>query len=239
MAWALRWELGRAGTVLRIACRRPDHDAKLDGDPFPWLDVDRGAIVWHQHRRKAGSQISLDTIVAVHECIAMSDPTKCLIAAVSLAAIALPAQGEGIGWAGRPEVDQQGYELVFSPYTLHYSYDPDHRPVVLLGLSKLNADGSLYGLSLFNNSFGQPSAYGFVGRKYIEPYGWDRIYWAWTAGVIYGYTGEYEGKIRPNYKGFALGLVPRIGYQVTPKVSLEVAPLGASALMFSVVLSMP
>ncbi len=143
-------------------------------------------------------------------------------------------QAQDTGWSGRQDTDLSHTEFVLSPFTYHFSGREGHTNVFLVGASRVDADGSLAGASLFRNSFGQPSAYAFVGREYQEPWGIRSFYYAWTAGLIYGYKGEHKDEIKPNVAGFAPGLIPRLGYQLNPDVSLEVATLGFAALMFNV-----
>jgi hypothetical protein len=156
-----------------------------------------------------------------------------------LAGSTLSARADDIGWDGRQDVDQKGTELVFSPYTYHYTYKPEHRPVVLLGLTALRSDGYFVGGSAFHNSFGQPSVYGFAGQKYVEPFGWKDTYWGWSIGLIWGYRGEYKDQAGINYLGLTPVLVPRFGYRLTRDVSVELLPLGAAAMMFSMVVRLP
>jgi hypothetical protein len=162
-----------------------------------------------------------------------------LLLAAALPWAASSGRAEGLGWDGRQDVDQTGIELLASPFTYHFHYKPEHRPVWLLGGSSIEADGRLTGLTVFSNSFGQLCAYGFVGHKYLEPFGWSRTYWAWTAGLIYGYRGEFKDQAGVNIGGFTPVIVPRLGFRLTPKVALELQPLGSAALMFSIAVDLP
>jgi hypothetical protein len=124
-------------------------------------------------------------------------------------------------------------EINVSPITLHYSPSPEHRRSVLVGLQKVEMNGSLKGMAYFTNSFGQPSVYAFTGRKYLQPWGYQRFYWQWTAGVIYGYVDPYEDKVPLNWHGFAPVIIPALGYQLTERSSLQITALGNSALMLN------
>ena len=141
--------------------------------------------------------------------------------------------GETRGLAGK------GWDLIFSPYTYHYSYSPDHKPVVLLGLLKGLEGNWLIGGSAFSNSFGQPSVYLFGGQRYVSPFGFENWYLQWTAGLLYGYVGEYQDKVPLNYKGFSPGFVPGIGYQFSKRAYAELDLLGGAGLMFSLVFPLP
>jgi hypothetical protein len=162
-----------------------------------------------------------------------------MVLAAGLTCAGSPARAVGLGWVGREDVDQTATELLASPTTYHYHYKADHRPVWMIGGAVVEADGRLKGLSVFSNSFGQLSAYGFVGHKYVEPFGWTSAYWAWTAGLIYGYHGEYKDQAGISIGGFSPVIVPRLGYRVSPRVALELQPLGLAAMMFSVAIDLP
>ena len=132
-----------------------------------------------------------------------------------------------------------GWEINFSPYTLHFHPSDDHKAVVALGLSKGLQDRWMAGTVVFSNSFGQPSIYIFGGQRYVNPFGWNKWYLQWNAGLLYGYVGEYKNKVPLNYKGFSPGFVPSIGYQFTDRIYGELDLLGNSALMFTVVFPIP
>jgi hypothetical protein len=152
-----------------------------------------------------------------------------------LGPVPLDGWADGPGWDGVQDRDLSTWELQVSPYTYHYSKDPAHTYVWLVGLAKIREDGWLAGGAYFRNTFGQPSGYGFVGRKYVEPWGYKDIYWSWTAGVIYGYKPPYEDKVPLNYHGFSPGFIPTVGYQVTPQTAVQITFLGTAGLMFNFV----
>jgi len=132
-----------------------------------------------------------------------------------------------------------GWELSFSPYTIHFHPSDEHKPVVQVGLMKGLEDRWVAGGAVFSNSFGQPSAYVFGGQRYVNPLGWEKWYLQWTAGLLYGYVGQYKNKVPFNYRGFSPGFVPSIGYQFTDSIYGELDLLGNSALMFTVVFLLP
>ena len=128
---------------------------------------------------------------------------------------------------------QARYELFASPYTHHWSHDTDHRPVVALAVNRHLASDRFCGLSLFRNSFGQPSAYLYAGKRWNEPIaGWPQLYAQVSAGVIYGYVGRYKNKVPGNVAGFSPAIVPAVGYRFTHKLGAEVQILGTAAVMF-------
>lgn len=128
---------------------------------------------------------------------------------------------------------QARYEVFASPYTHHWSHDPEHRPVFALALNRHLRDDRFCGLSLFRNSFGQPSAYLYAGQRWndIIP-GWPQVYAQVSAGVIYGYVGQYKNKVPGNVAGFSPAIVPAIGYRFNQRLGAEMQILGTAAVMF-------
>jgi hypothetical protein len=133
-------------------------------------------------------------------------------------------------------VDLSAYELMLVPATVHFSPDEDHQNAYLVGLNVVRSDGWLAGASYFRNSFGQHCGYAYVGRRYVEPFGWENVSWRWTAGMIYGYREPYEDKVPVNFGGFAPVVVPTIAYQFNRRVGAELVFLGTNALMFGLVI---
>jgi hypothetical protein len=83
------------------------------------------------------------------------------------------------------------------------------------GSSASGPTASTGGESVFSNSFGQPSAYVFGGQRLYRWSPWDPLYAEWSAGLLYGYVGEYKNKVPLNYKGFSPGITAGIGWQFT------------------------
>jgi len=169
---------------------------------------------------------------------ARSSVSRPLAAFALLAALSSPALA--IDWTLCPGIDEpvaQGtpaprYEAFFSPYTHHRSHDPEHKPVVAVSLSRLLPNDRSCGISLFRNSFGQPSAYAFVGKSWpgLLP-SYPKVYASVTAGILYGYVGQYKDKVPLNVGGFSPAIVPAVGYQLSPSSALEVQVLGTAAFM--------
>jgi hypothetical protein len=124
------------------------------------------------------------------------------------------------------------WRVITSPYTYHFSRNPDHRHVYLLGLERRRADGFIVGGAGFDNSFGQPSAYVYVGQRFDRLADTDRLFAEVTGGLLYGYKPPYNHKVPLNYHGFSPAIVPAVGWQFTPLLSAQVNFLGTSALMF-------
>ncbi len=126
------------------------------------------------------------------------------------------------------------WRLMASPYTVHYHKDNsgEHEPVYMVGLERQFSDGWLVGGTYFSNSFGQPSAYVYVGEKVIGFSRWDKLFFQWTAGIVYGYKYPYEEKIPFNHNGFAPGATVSLGWQFTREFSMQAIALGTAGLMF-------
>ena len=52
-----------------------------------------------------------------------------------------------------------------------------------------------------------------------------------TAGIIYGYVGEFKNKVPLNVGGFSPVLIPAVGYRLSPALAVEVQILGTAAVM--------
>ena len=124
------------------------------------------------------------------------------------------------------------WRLGMSPYTYHWSRDPDHRDVYMIGLERQNADKVVWGASYFRNSFGQPSGYLYGGKRYDSIFSFDKLFAQWTVGLLYGYKPPYDHKVPLNHNGYSPGAVLSLGWQFTPTYSAQVNVLGNSALMF-------
>lgn len=124
-------------------------------------------------------------------------------------------------------------EVTLSPYTYHYSHDPKHRPVFAMSIERYASSSRFCGLSLFRNSFGQPSGYIYIGKRFDNLLGQPRLFGKVTAGVLYGYVEPYEDKVPLNWHGFSPAIVPVLGYKLSDASSLQVNILGTAALMYS------
>ena len=129
--------------------------------------------------------------------------------------------------------DRPALEVFASPYTHHWTASPEHRPVVAISLSQLLPNDRFCGVSLFRNSFGQPSAYAFTGWQ--APTLWPAVpgvYGTITAGILYGYVGQYKNKVPLNFGGFSPVVIPALGYRLSPTVAVELQILGTAGVMF-------
>jgi hypothetical protein len=159
----------------------------------------------------------------------------------ALALAALLASGPALaynlcpGWNDPLPAGQARHEVFASPYTHHWSFDEEHKQVYTLSLSRRLPDNRFCGLAVFNNSFGQPSAYAFAGKTWPSPLQrWPNLYFSVSAGIIYGYVGKYKDKVPLNVGGFAPAIIPTIGYRLSDRYGLEVQLLGTAAFMVGV-----
>lgn len=133
---------------------------------------------------------------------------------------------------GAPEPKHRG-EFSFSPYTLHWSNSPEHKPVVLVSLDEQVPGDRFCGLAVFSNSFGQPSTYVYVGQQFNHLLGNPQLFAKVSAGILYGYVGQYKNKVPLNHGGFSPAIIPTVGYRLSMHDSVQVNLLGNAGLMFS------
>ncbi len=124
------------------------------------------------------------------------------------------------------------WRLIGSPYTVHSATDPEHAAFYIIGLERQRSDGWVFGATYFSNSFGQPSTYWYVGEKVINFSRWDKLFFQWTAGIMYGYKHPYEDKVPFNVNGFSPGATVGLGWQFTREFSVQAIALGAAGMMF-------
>ena len=109
-----------------------------------------------------------------------------------------------------------------------------------LGLERERPDGIVWGGSVFSNSFGQPSAYVYGGQRLYGWSPWDPLFAEWSAGLLYGYVGQYKNKVPLNYKGFSPGhRRPGSAGNSLPTFAGQIHLLGNSGLLFSVSVDLP
>jgi hypothetical protein len=135
--------------------------------------------------------------------------------------------GDTTAWA-----DSAFWRLVMAPYAPHYRPSEEHQDVWAIGLERQRADQWLAGASFFSNSFGQPSGYVYLGRRYPGLLDVEPLFFQWSAGLMYGYVGKYKSKVPLNVNGFSPGALVTLGWQFSPKVSFAAHALGDAGLMF-------
>jgi hypothetical protein len=125
------------------------------------------------------------------------------------------------------------WRVEFSPFTHHFRFDVDHQPVWSLGIERESPDQQLFGLMGFRNSFGQPSAYLYYGRKYNNFLNLSESFYAkLSVGLMYGYRSPFEDEVPLNYNGFSPAIIPALGWKLDNTWSLQVNFLGTAAVMF-------
>jgi len=131
-----------------------------------------------------------------------------------------------------PLPDKQ-WDLTLSPYAHHWRYSPEHRPVFLGALEQRVQGSRFCGLALFHNSFGQPSSYLYVGQQWDNLLGNPQLFAKVSAGLIYGYKGDYQHKIPFNDYGIAPAVIPAFGYRISKEHNVQVMVLGTAGLLFA------
>lgn len=128
------------------------------------------------------------------------------------------------------------YRLQLSPYAQHWAArDPEDRDVFLVGIEREHANGKLDGVAFFSNTFGQESLYIFPwGGVYKNIYGFSKLSFKWTAGLIYGYKPPFEDKVPLNFKGFSPGIVPALTYDFGSHWSGQLNLLGTQGVMLQI-----
>ena len=117
---------------------------------------------------------------------------------------------------------------------VHFESSDDHTGSnILVALEARKANDWLYGLSLFDNSFGQFSQYLYAGKSWWFHGNWEGFNAKLTAGLIHGYKGEFKDKIPLNELGVAPGIIPSVGYK-KGRFGGDVVLLGTSAVLFTV-----
>ena len=101
-------------------------------------------------------------------------------------------------------------------YTQHFSPKPYHvNDQNMLGVEMRLVNKWIYGVTLFDNSFGQESQYLYTGYQWnmsdFSGYGSVRQHFKLTGGLVHGYKDEYQDKIPFNGLGVAPGIVPTYG----------------------------
>lgn len=129
--------------------------------------------------------------------------------------------------------DNERWEVTLSPYTHHWRYNPDHRPVFLGALDRTLPGNRFCGLALFRNSFGQATTYAYVGQRWDGIAGQPKLFTKVSAGFIYGYRGQYQDKIPFNSYGLAPAIIPSVGYDFAKNESVQAMLLGTAGVLFA------
>ena len=129
--------------------------------------------------------------------------------------------------------------LETSLYTRHFHYDAAHDDHQNLILGEWNiTEQWLVGASFFHNSFGQPSQYVYGGYRFRPFQKLQPLYFKISAGLVHGYTDEYQDKIPFNSSGIAPVIVPSVGYCFNRYCS-ELVIFGGAGLLLTFGVTLP
>jgi hypothetical protein len=142
---------------------------------------------------------------------------RCLALFAGLLLSTTNAQAQQEGAAGDSGTESgwtiAEWHIQTSVYTKHFDPDPEHvNHQNLLGVEALMENNWLFGLAVFDNSFGQNSQYLYTGKQWALFHS-DFWYFKITGGILHGYKEPYEDKIPLNGWGFAPAILPSIGFK--------------------------
>lgn len=121
--------------------------------------------------------------------------------------------------------------LQTSAYTTHFHDNPEHNNHQhLVSLEYQRSDQWVIGGSAFDNSFGQPAQYAYIGRLFRPLDSAPLVHFKLTGGLIHGYKDQYKDKIPLNSQGVAPAIIPAIGLS-GKHLSGEVNFFGLAGLM--------
>ncbi len=116
----------------------------------------------------------------------------------------------------------------------HWEDDDEYEGIpVLGGLEAAHDDRHLFGVSLFNNSYGQFCQYYYYGYKFPLTYISESLHLKVTGGLIYGYVDESEDKLALSTDGWAPVIIPSLGWK-RDRLGFDIAVLGDAGIMFLV-----
>jgi hypothetical protein len=128
--------------------------------------------------------------------------------------------------------------------TVHFNSDPNHDNTQNLIYGEYRfpnrwlAGQPLVGASFFDNSFGQSSQFVFGGLLWRPSETVPEFYIKVAAGVIHGYSGEFQDKIPFNGSGYAPGIVPGVGYCYR-RLCGEMILFGTAGMLWTVGVTLP
>jgi hypothetical protein len=173
--------------------------------------------------------------------------TVCTAAVLAAACMALPARAQSTAAEPPPATDRwvpharaaaagagegSRWSLQFSPYSVHANPSSEHAHPIAFGARRSLGTDDFAGVSLFRNSFGQPSVYGFYGQRLHGGVpAMPRFYVEWTAGLMHGYVGERADEVPLNVRGVSPVFTLSPGWQITPQLSAQLNVIGTVAVM--------
>jgi hypothetical protein len=148
------------------------------------------------------------------------------------------AEGPGLiarSWASANDMDAwRGtgvWRASIAPWAPHFRKSEEHRRVWAIAIERQRPDDWMAGFSYFSNSFGQPSAYAYVGKRFNRLWNVEPLFFQASAGVIYGYKGKYKDKVALNVGGFAPGALVGLGWKFDERSSATLHLLGDAGVM--------
>lgn len=161
-------------------------------------------------------------------------PALLLVLTAFFAGPGLAGENPGSHWSHKLKSLKAEESYVYtSLYTTHYDPDPDHvNDQNMLGFENGLGGVRLWGLAMFDNSFGQESQYLYLGQKW-RAFESDQWYYKLTAGLLHGYKEPYDDKIPLNDLGIAPAIVPALGYR-NKSFFAEFSQLGLAAGLITV-----
>lgn len=130
--------------------------------------------------------------------------------------------------------DPYAWTLIAMPLVVHWESSPEHRSAFAFALERRNKkDDFLQGFSLFQNSFGQPSAYAYIGQRWDNIWDNPNISFKLTGGILYGYVDKWKDRVPMNNNGFSPAAVPVLIYRLDRSRTFDVMVLGVGGLGFS------
>lgn len=183
----------------------------------------RGAIA----AARWGAALTAATIEAMRSSFRRPAGAFFLCAATLCAALPGAARADA-----SDDILGPGYwRLALSPFAQHYRYSAEHKPVWAIGFERQRDDDWLAGASYFSNSFGQPSAYLYLGKRFPALFGIQKLFGQASGGLLYGYKAPYENKVPLNHNGYSPGALVSLGWQFDKQSSITAHALGDAGVM--------
>lgn len=183
---------------------------------------------------------ALVAVVAMLACAAPVAIAQGAPAATEAAApAATPPPVARSAWDAPEPWRTDRFYLETSLYTQHFSSDPNHDNTQELILLEYNITESwLVGAAVFDNSFGQNSQFVYGGYRFRPFENLQQLYFKVAAGVLHGYSGEYQNKIPMNSSGYAPAIVPSVGYCINRFCS-EFVLFGTAGFIITAGITLP
>jgi hypothetical protein len=123
--------------------------------------------------------------------------------------------------------------IQFATYA-HFSPSDEHEgPALYFGAEVQKPSRWLYGLGLFNNSFGQFSQYLYFGKQYNLTQVHQNLHIKLSGGIVHGYKDEHRDDLPITFGDFAPFIVPAIGVH-DDHWSADLVLLGTKAFMINI-----